>query len=354
MGYGDTETSIANRALSSIGNRSTIASLTEQSNEAIYANQWFNSTRDELLRMAPWDCSFNYEPLVGITATPGTPENPSTVPTQWNKTLPPPGWAYEYQYPSDCLRACFIVPQFMTGFASGVPITTAITGGAPSYWNGPPAKFKVIIDQPITALSAALSGGGGQGYAVNDTINLDPNNGSGVPAILRVTAVGTNGAIVSTNFLLSGSYSPLAGGSPTNPVQQGSTSGAGSGAAFNLTLSTPSDRRVVITNQEFAIMALVKQVTDVTIWDSQFTQAFAHLLGSRLIFSLTGDKGLANERIKYANEMIIAARNTDANEGQIINDVTPDFIRIRGIDYPTDMGWTPNINYDWGQLLTLY
>jgi hypothetical protein len=77
-------------------------------------------------------------------------------------------------------------------------------------------------------------------------------------------------------------------------------------------------------------------------------------LGSRLIFSLTGDKALANERIKYANEMIIAARNTDANEGQIINDVTPDFIRIRGIDYPTDMGWTPNINYDWGQLLTLY
>ena len=87
MGASDTPTTISNQALSSIGNRSTIASLTEQSNEAIQANMWFNNTRDELLRMAPWDCAFNYNTLTLITATPGTPENPTNKPLNWNKTI---------------------------------------------------------------------------------------------------------------------------------------------------------------------------------------------------------------------------------------------------------------------------
>ena len=117
MGTSDTPTTIANQALSSIGNRSTIASLAEQSNEAIQANMHFNNTRDELLRMAPWDGAFNSNVLQLITATPGTPENPTNAPLMWNKTLPMPPWAYEYTYPADCLRACYVIPQFMTGFA---------------------------------------------------------------------------------------------------------------------------------------------------------------------------------------------------------------------------------------------
>lgn len=353
MGASDTPTTLANLALSSTGNRSTIASLTEASNEAIQANMWFNNTRDELLRMAPWNCAFNYNQLTLITATPGTPENPTALPIMWNKTLPAPPWAYEYAYPADCLRACWVVPQYMTGFASGVPITTATTGGSPAFWNGPPAKHKEAIDQPNTILPVSTGttiNTPGVGYAVGDTINLDPRNGSGVPGILTVSSVGAGGAVQGITLFMSGSYSTA----PTNPISQGSTSGSGSGASFNLLFSGPVDRRVILTGQEFAILAHVKQVTDVTVWDSQFVPAFVHLLGARLVHALTGDKALANERIKMANELIIAARNTDANEGITINDVTPDWIRTRGIVYPTDYGWSPNIGFDWGNLVTLY
>lgn len=353
MGASDTTTTVANRALSSFGNRSTIASLSEQSNEAIQANMWFNDARDELLRMAPWDCAFNSNLLALITATPGTPENPSSLPAQWNKTLPVPPWAYEYQYPADCLRACYIIPQYMTGFATGVPITTAVTGGAPSFWNGPPARFKVAVDQPQT-ITAAAQVNGGTGYAVGDSINLDPNNGTGVPGILTVTSVTPGGSVTGVTTLLSGSYSTSSGGLPTNPVAGTGTSGSGQGATFNLTISTAANRKVILTNQEFAILSYIILQADVTLWDSQFMAAYEHLLGARLIYSLTGDKALANERLKNANNLIIAARNTDANEGITVNDVTPDWIRTRGILYPVDFGWSPNIGFDWGQLLTLY
>lgn len=355
MGASDTPVTITNQALSSIGNRSTIASLTEQSNEAIQANLHFNNVRDELLRMAPWDCAFNGNLLQFITAVPGTPQNPSSQPTQWNKTLPLPPWAYEYAYPPDCLRACYVIPQYQTGFASGVPITTAVTGGAPSFWNGPPARFRRAIDQPITVTSVGIASPG-IGYAVGDSINLDqanPKPNVAVYPILTVAAVDVLGEILAANIMLSGSYLP--GFLPINPVAGVSTTGSGSGASFNLTLTAPgTDQPVLLTNQEFAILAYVKQVTNVTIWDPQFVEAFLHLLGARLVYSLTGDKALANERIKHANERIIAARNTDGNEGLTVNDVTPDWIRTRGLTYPVDFGWSPNIGYDWGQLLTLY
>src|SRR5205823_957486 len=128
--------------------------------------------RDQLLRMAPWNCATNFANLALITATPGTPENVNQPAiTTWAKGLPPPPWAYEYQYPVDCLRPLWIIPQFTTGYASGTPITTAITGGTASFWTGPPIKFKVAIDQflPVTAATVAA---GGTGHAVGDVITL--------------------------------------------------------------------------------------------------------------------------------------------------------------------------------------
>src|SRR5215469_8250650 len=141
------EVDIANRALSAIGTRSTISSLAEISNEALNATLLIEALRDELLRMAPWNCATNYNNMTLVCAAPGTPENPTQGATTWQKGIPPPPWAYEYLYPADCLRPLWIVPQFATGFASGIPITTAVTGGVPQFWNGPPVRFKVGVDQ---------------------------------------------------------------------------------------------------------------------------------------------------------------------------------------------------------------
>jgi hypothetical protein len=265
---------IANRSLSAIGTRSTIASLAEISNEAIQANLLLESLRDELLRMAPWNCATTYANLALICASPGTPENPTQATATWQKGIPPPPWAYEYAYPSDCLRPLWIIPQIATGFAGGVPITTAITGGAASFWTGPPVRFKVAIDQIGPAGVPVASGG--------------------------------------------------------------------------------SDTKVILTNQEDAILSYLKQVTDPNVWDPQFVQALVAAFAARLAIPLVGDKVLAREKLAEANAYISLARAGDANEGLTINDVTPDWIRIRGIAYSTDLGWSPNAQFDWGPMLTGY
>lgn len=267
-----TETDVANRALSAIGTRSSIASLSEVSNEARAASLHIIPVRDELLRMAPWNCATNFNSLTVICSAPGTPENPTDTSTVWTKGLPPPPWAYEYGYPSDCIRPLWIVPQFTTGFAGGVPITTAITGGAPQFWNGPPVKFKVAIDQIK----------------------------NGVPAV------------------------------------------------------DGTDQRVILTNQEQAILCYLKQITNPDVMDQQFIQAWVAGLASRIAIALTGDKVLANSKVTEANTYVALARAGDGNEGLTVNDVTPDFIRIRGIDYTGDYGWSPNSSFDWGSMLTMY
>jgi len=176
--------------------------------------------------------------------------------------------------PPDCIRPLWIVPQFTTGFSSGVPITTAVTGGVPSFWTGPPVDYKVAIDQ----------------------IDLQ----TGLPA---------NGG---------------------------------------------TDQRVILTNQEQAILCYIKQVTNPDVWDQQFQQALVAALAGRLVFALVGDVRLANLKITEANNYIQIARTGDGNEGLTVNNVTPDFIRIRGIAYACDQGYNGTNVYSWGNSLSLY
>lgn len=427
-----TDVDIVNRSLAAIGTRTTVASFLENSNEAKQANLLYGSLRDELIRLAPWNCTTNYAVLQLITAAPGTPENASNVGTiVWNKTIPAPPWAYEYAYPSDCLKALFIIPQFQTGFASGIPITTAVTGGAPNFWNGPPVRFRVAVDQPTT-VGGIVVVNAGVNYAVNDIISIA--GGIGVPAQLIVTAIGAGGSITGISSFIGGSYSTtpanpvsqnttsgsgsgatftlsylstvsaaaiagggvgyavgdsitLTGGStnraaqltvasvaagvitgvsillggvyfgnlPANPIAQGSTTGSGLGATFNLTFSTTFDQRVILTNQENAVLAYCKRVTDPNQWDSQFQQAMIAGLAARLANPLTGDDKKAQTKLNEANAFIIEARKSDANEGLTVNDVTPDWIRIRGIDFAFDPAWDGSPSgLDWGPLLSLY
>lgn len=352
---------ITNLALQAIGTRTTVASLSEQSNEAIQANLVITKLRDDLLRMAPWNCGMNTLSLSLITAIPGTPENQSPATPLWVKGQPPPPWLYEYQYPVDCLRPCWIVPQFTSGFAGGVPITPAMTGGMSAYWNGPPVKYRVSVDQFVPVTAAAVAAGG-SGYAVNDFITLaTPPSTSvpiGAPAVLQVTGVA--GGVVTTVAVVNqiqGESTPLGGSYfavQTNPVAQGSTTGVGTGATFNLTFGSQGDQRVILTNQEVAVLTYVRQVTDVNIMDPLFIDAWILLLAARLTMTTTADKNLANMKIQLANGMIAEARKADGNEGLTINNVTPDWIRVRGIYYPTDFGWSPNQNFDWGGMFPMY
>lgn len=363
-------TDIVNLALQKIGTRTTVTSAelaAQSSNEAIQANLVLLRTRDELLRKAPWNCGKNFVNLTLITAAPGTPENATQGAATWQKGIPAPPWAYEYQYPVNCLKPLFVVPQFTTGFASGVPITTAVTGIAPTYWNGPPARFQVGIDQ-FVPMTAAVVAAGGAGYVVGDGITLAGtpagSNPIGAPAKLIVATIGGGGAVATVTVvpqtptetgetIFGGSYFQR----QTSPIAQGSTTGVGTGATFTCTFAAvgvTGDQRVIYTNQEQAILAYVKQVTDPNVMDQLFVDAWCELLGARMAMALTGDKALANARLGAVNQAISDARTADGNEGLTINNVTPDWIRIRGIEYTQDLGWSPNYGVDWGALFPLY
>ena len=357
-------TDIVNRALQTIGTRTTVTDVelaNNTTNEAIQANLILENMRDDLLRMAPWDCALKTANLTYITSTPGTPENTSPATQLWTPGQPAPPWAYEYQYPVDCLRACYIIPANQTGFASGIPITTAVTGGAAAFWQGPPVKYKVQVDEfyPVTAAAVVA---GGAGYAVGDiiTLPLGPNTSPpiGAPVQLRVTAApaGVISAVAVVN-VIAGSASPLGGSyftPQTGTIAQDSTTGSGSGATFTLTFGPKGSQRVILTNQEFATMGYVKQVTDPNVMDTLFQTAWINLLASGLCMALKGNRDFSNDLIRQVNMAIEQARAIDGNEGLTVNDVTPDWLRIRGVAYAEGYVGGPYTGYDWGGVWPMY
>lgn len=359
-----TTTDIVNLALQTFGTRTTVTDgelAGNTSNEAIQANLILTKTRDRLLRMAPWDCATNYANLTYISSVPGTPENTSPATSNWTKGQPPPPWAYEYQYPNDCVRACFLIPANQTGFADGIPITTAVTGGAPAFWQGQPIKFKVAVDQfyPVTSAAPTF---GGSGYVIGDFITLAGGPVTsppiGAPAVLQVTNITGGGAVSAVNVVnqINGETTIMGGSyfaKQTAAQAQGSTTGVGTGATFTLSYGAQGDQRVILTNQQSPTIAYVRTVSDPNVMDPLFVDAWCEVLGASLCIALTGDKALANMSIQRANLKIVEARKADGNEGLTMNDVSPDFVRIRGIAW-TEYYLGPWAQFDWGSYWPVY
>lgn len=138
-----TSTLICNKALLSIGARTTIASLDEESNEAEKCRLLYTDTRDEVMQKAHWNFAKKTAVLGLLKSAPGTPSNPDAA-TEWSDEFPAPPWLYEYSYPSDCLMIRFLVPQVQTG-VTGVPLTTA-NGGMYPYVMGPAQRFEIASD----------------------------------------------------------------------------------------------------------------------------------------------------------------------------------------------------------------
>lgn len=368
--YTDVDTAIINRALQALGTRTdvTTAEMNALStNEAKQINLIYVPYRDQLLRLAQWDCAIKYDNLIWLTSAPGTPENTSPFTNNWVRGQPAPPFAYEYFYPDDCLRACWIIPNSQTGFVGTTPITNAVTGGYSTTVFGAPVVFKVTTDQ-FRAGSGLAIVVGGSGYQVNDTVilgtdtlgfNFNPGlvpagiikikvltvDGSG--AILTASLQAFDGAQVAQNAFLFGV--------PTYTLVQVQTSGLGTGATATVSGvgQTSFSGRVILTQQEFAMMAYIRQITDPNVFDPLFIEAYAYVLGAGACMALDGDKAQANTLVALANAKIIEARKVDGNEGLTINNVTPDWIRVRGYNQGSgtwDAGWSPSDGFEWGGL----
>jgi hypothetical protein len=122
---------LCNVALSMIGARAQIQSISPSDGTAAgdVCSLLYQMTVDGFARAAHWGClrfqtgptgATRPPPLQLLKAAFGTPEN------QANPSLPfpPQPWFYEYALPPDCLKARFLVPQYVQPAVSP-PLTTA-------------------------------------------------------------------------------------------------------------------------------------------------------------------------------------------------------------------------------------
>jgi hypothetical protein len=96
---------------------------------------------DDLHRAAHWNFARFQAPLTLLKAALGTPENPTGTTT----LIPPLPWRYSYAYPSDCLKARYILPVVPTTGVQ-VPFTTADNMVMPGYSDNVSVKFVVATD----------------------------------------------------------------------------------------------------------------------------------------------------------------------------------------------------------------
>lgn len=90
-----------------------IASLFDGSNAAQDFLDLYAQTRDELLRMSDWGFA---ERNVSLNLLKSAPVSGYFPPVTWDPVVnPPPGWLFEYGYPSDCIKVRAVKPVPLYG-----------------------------------------------------------------------------------------------------------------------------------------------------------------------------------------------------------------------------------------------
>jgi hypothetical protein len=145
-GSGASSVSIANRALSDAGTRSSIASLTEGSNESNAVSLIYAPVRQQLLRAAFWGTAGATATLALLKSAPGTLETPSAPASGvWSTAYPARPWLYSYAYPPDCLRGRKLIGNYAPQ-NGGAPIFPVPMSGQQAGFDAPGQKFEIGTD----------------------------------------------------------------------------------------------------------------------------------------------------------------------------------------------------------------
>lgn len=128
-------TDIGNRALQLLGTRTTMASLTESSNEAQQVSIAFVPIQNWCSGLANWNFARSIAVLSMLKST-GTPSG------AWSSTKPAPPWLFEYSLPSDFVRALYVTNSTIK------PDNTA--------YLGEPQRFVLAVDTISTVQQEVL------------------------------------------------------------------------------------------------------------------------------------------------------------------------------------------------------
>lgn len=126
-------TEICNRALSLIGTRSQIQSLTEASKEARECSLWYDTLRRQALRAVHWGFARAQTNL--------------SLLGQLDQNTSPWPWSFKYTYPASCCAVRYLLPPTPPQNA-GVVVTPRGTLSMPFNWNqaSPVNRFIIAND----------------------------------------------------------------------------------------------------------------------------------------------------------------------------------------------------------------
>lgn len=128
---------IANQALDAIGSEVVLGDIEDGTRPAQVCLRAYRQCLMQLLRTAPWDFARKTAPLVLLADATGQTADVGT--------LVPQPWVYEYTYPTDCVKARFVIHGQVAN-----SITPPITPVQVQYpWLGYPgraARFLVATD----------------------------------------------------------------------------------------------------------------------------------------------------------------------------------------------------------------
>jgi hypothetical protein len=115
---------ICNMALDRIGSTDNIGDLDEESTAAEKCKFWYPICRDQTLRDFPWNFARRSGALAQVTGD------------------APPGWAFQYRYPSDCLTA----RQVTDAGGTRLPWCALAPGQSFLQWIPPRIPFDISSD----------------------------------------------------------------------------------------------------------------------------------------------------------------------------------------------------------------
>lgn len=130
---------VVNIALAEIGAQSTVSSInpSDGSTEGNVASILYVPKIQALERAAHWNCTRKQIFMTMLKA--------AVINGVASDKPPPYPWQYEYLYPTDCIKARYVMPYVNQMLGINPPLTTNFYN-SPPYFLGPPVKFAVATD----------------------------------------------------------------------------------------------------------------------------------------------------------------------------------------------------------------
>ena len=91
------------------------------------------------------------------------------------------------------------------------------------------------------------------------------------------------------------------------------------------------DTQSIMTNAEDAILVYTKRQLTVTAWDSNLKLAIAYTLGAYIAQPLSGKRAKANDALAIANQLIVEAQVSAANQDMEQFESVPTWLLERGV-----------------------